>query len=196
MAKKLIIVIILFILTFTGFMLTGCNNSLSVGFDGVRGDPAPSDYCAYSSDVSEFNINNVTLEFYYGGIFSEDIEYERSHGKNIGKIKLYFQNPAISEFFILDPVTYENLYFIKESDEDYTSETHRWKGNLYEAGEGDIITIPKDLFVNERGVIGFYVFGKDKNQIDYPNNEYKCVSGINIYYKVNGDRVKLSGEEI
>lgn len=201
MIKKGICLMVVLILLTTAFVFAGCkeeeDTGLKVGFEvsTTNGDPSPSDYCAYKSDVSEFDINNATLEFFYGGIFSESIEHERSHGRNIGNVKLYFYNPALGEFDI-NVFSDENLYFIKESEEVYTSEAHRWKGNLYEEGEGETVTIPKELFVGERGLIGFMIFGKDENHRDYPNNEYEYVSGKNIYYKVNGDRVMLSGEEI
>ena len=203
MRKKIKIMVAL-VLIFSTFILVGCENGeenvnkgLEVGFIVNSGsDPSPSDFCAYRSNVSEFDINDVTLEFFYGGIFSESIEHERSHSRNIGKAKLYFHNPALGKFYIQNHLSYENLYFIKEGEEDYTSEAHRWKGNLYKEGEGETITIPKELFVGEKGLIAFIVFGKDENHRDYPNNEYEYVSGKNIYYKVNGDSVMLSGEEI
>ncbi|NCA92313.1 hypothetical protein EOM82_03560 [bacterium] len=203
MRKKTIAIVALVLICMV-FTLLGCekgkenvDNGLKVGFEVSSGDdPSPSDFCAYSSEVSEFDINDVTLEFFYGGIFSENIEVERIQGRHIGKVKLFFHNPALGKFDILNHLSYENLYFIKESEEDYTSEAHRWKGNLYEEGEGEIITIPKELFVGESGVIGFLVFGKDEKHRDYPDIEYERVSGKSIYYKVNGDRVMLSGEEI
>ena len=198
MIRKGIIIFGILILLTTSLVFAGCekDKGLYVGFKGVGGDPAPSDFSAYRSDVSEFDINDVTLEFFYGGIFCEDIEYERSQGKNIGKVKLYFRNPALGEFSVINSFSDENLYFIKESEDDYVSEAHRWKGTSYKKGEGEIITIPKELFVVEKGKLYFYVFGKDKNHLYYPNNEYEYISAISIHYKVNGDRVKLSGEVI
>lgn len=213
MANKLIYIVILFIFTFTGFVLTGCeeNKGLYVGFEVSSGClPSPSDYSAYASKVSEFDINDVTLEFYYGGIFSENIELELENGRNIGKARLYFFVPEFcnnsncrTQFDYeyggkkcVNILCDDSRFFIKEGEEDYTSEAHRWKGLLYKKGEGEIITIPKELFINERGKIGFMVFVKDKNHLYYPNNEYEYISGKTIHYKVKGDRVELSGEPI
>lgn len=215
MIKKGIYLLVVFILLTTAFVFAGCkeeeDTGLNVGFEGnLYGDPSPSDYCAYRSDVSEFDINDVTLEFFYGGIFSESIEYERSNIRNIGKVKLYFFAPALCENSecatqydyqyggrkCVNLLCEDSRYFIKESQKDYTSEAHRWKGRLYEDGEGETITIPKELFVGERGLIEFMVFGKDENHREYPDNEYELISGKIIHYKIYGYKVVLSGEEI
>lgn len=216
MIKKIIrLGFVIILISVTLVVLVGCKEDedigLNVGFEySSSSEESPSDYCAYRSDISEFDINDVTLEFFYGGIFSESIEHERSNGRNIGKVELYFFAPALCEnsecatqydyqyggMKCSNLLCEDSRYFIKESEEDYTSEAHRWKGILYEEGEGETITIPKELFVGERGLIAFFVYGKDENHRDYPNNKYELISGKNIHYKVYDDKVILSGEEI
>lgn len=148
-------------------------------------------FCAYKSEVSEFDIDNVTLYFFFGGIFSESIEHELECGSNIPKIRLYFRNTAIGEF-TPSPFSEENLYFIKEIEENYVSEKYRWKGSNYTLEDGVKLTIPSELFIGESGRISFIVAGDEINdRVD----GYIYISGKGIYYKVNGDMVTLSDQE-
>lgn len=194
MTKKIIGVVVLFLITFTIFALAGCEKAdkgLSVGFDSSYfGDPAPSDCCAYKSEVSEFDINDATLYFFYGGIFSESIEFQLER-EDIPKIRLYFHNPELGDFEI-SPFLEENLYFIREVEENYISEKYRWKGRSYTQEDGIELTIPSELFIGESGKIGFIVAGD--NILDSVDG-YICISSIWIYYKVDGDKVILSGQK-
>ena len=55
-------------------------------------DESPFLRVAYQSDNNEFNIDNVTLTFYYGASYSSGIQLELENGLNIPVFELYFQN--------------------------------------------------------------------------------------------------------
>ena len=65
--------------------------ALEVGFT-PSGAPLPSTFGAYKSATNKFDINAVTLEFYFGGMYSTEIEYELTHGLNYPKFELWFEN--------------------------------------------------------------------------------------------------------
>ena len=201
MIKKIICVVLLLVLGSTVFMLAICDKGvdegLSAGFatsSGGSGGLYPSDFCAYKSDVSQFDINDVTLHFFYGGIFGESIEHHLENGRhrNITSVRLYFHNQLLGEFYVYAPYEFaeENLYFIREISERYVSEKYRWKGDEYELEDGFELTIPTELFIGESGIISFIVAGYD-TQVD----RYKYITGKSIYYEVNGDRVTLSDKK-
>jgi hypothetical protein len=194
--KKKLICVLLLVLTFTVVVLSGCekdeeyvDKGLSVGFESTSagGDISFSDYCAYKSDVSEFDINDVTLHFFIGGMFSDSIEHELECGRNFPSVKLYFKRFDLNESAMLG----DEPYFITEIS-DYVSEKYRWKGDQYELEDGLEITIPSELFIGESGRIAFIVKGI---HIKDPDNEYKHISSIWIFYTVDGNKVTLSENE-
>lgn len=181
------------------FTLFGCengeenvDNGLKVGFEVSSGDdPSPSDFCAYSSEVSEFDINDVTLEFFYGGLFNINIEDELNSVRNIPYVELYFDNKEM----VGEP------YLIRRTTESYISEKYRcemivdedWNMIGIDFNHFEQITIPKELFVGSSGKIYFYIFGNNIREID---NNGRILSSIAIYYRLNNDKIILSGEEI
>ena len=91
------------------FCLVACDNSppiareenrLEDGFKPSNSAEAPSLYCAYRSDKTEFPIDDVTLDFYYGGYYYQGVEYELENTHDIPSFELYFQDDYGGKFFI------------------------------------------------------------------------------------------------
>jgi len=197
MAKKLICALLSLVLMSTILIFTGCNKDeeyidegLSAGFESSSGGISSPDHCAYKSDVSEFDINDVTLHFFIGGMFGDSIEDQLGHGArgNINSLILYFKRFDLDRS---DRIGGEP-YFITEISENYVSEKYRWKDGQYALEDGLEITIPSELFIGENGKIAFIVKG---DNLDNPYDEYIQISSIWIYYKVDGNKVTLSENE-
>ena len=93
LVARLMVVILLLTSTLT---LASCGNKgLEAGFyyTSIGNDDAPYPMfrCAYKSDKTEFDINDVTLTFYYGGLYSLYLQEERSSISYPG-YELYFSN--------------------------------------------------------------------------------------------------------
>ena len=123
--------------------------------------------CACTSDKREFDINDVTLIFYYGS--EKEIQ--------CNSFELCFEN--------------EDIYLLKEvtvyNPDDYIIEFNEY--NIREFTHFETITIPKELFVNNRGHILFYIREIKSGE------EGASWGGITLYYKLNGSTVLLSANE-
>ena len=77
------------------------------------GEPSPpEDFCAYKSDTNEFDIDNVTLDFFFGGHYPSGVEFELTHGRNYPAFDLYFIDED------------DNKFFIKHIEENFVSEKY------------------------------------------------------------------------
>ena len=176
---KLIAKIMLVVLLLTSALtLTACieKEGLEAGFEWDHAEIGNRYFCAYKSHKKEFDINDVTLTFYYGG----------SHGIE-DSFGLYFENEK------------GDVYLIKKIEnhnpDDYKME---WEG-MYERkvfSHFEVITIPKELFVDDSGYIWFFL-GREYI-IDSNNNSSKIDTlgggAIRVDYKKSGDMIILSDE--
>lgn len=138
-------------------------------------------HCAYKSDKTEFDIDNVTLDFYYGVeyLFTEEDERETI---DIPSFDLYLSNgksPKIS---------------IKHVEENLISEKYRchiaWdEDSKITYNHCETVTIPRELFVEESECLYFSVYGTNVREF-YP--EYRSVIGAHLHYKIVGERVILA----
>ncbi len=189
--------ILLILLTFT-LAATGCqsadaiisdifNQGLESGFEPSRGGCIPSSgyHCAYKSDKREFDINDVTLDFYFGAEGADKSEPPLEHEGIIPILELYFETDT------------QEQYLIRKSDEYFVSKKYsctvvydknRQNGKV-EYNHSETITVPKELFTKNSGKIAFVVFSTD---IDNRVPKTKCMTTIAVFYKVNGDKVILS----
>lgn len=159
---------------------------LEWGFKYGDGDEISSDSCAYRSESNTFDIENVTLTFYFGGAFSPDINLELESGRNIPTFDIYFGDS-----------NHEPIYTIRHSTDNYVSEEYRvsWifdeNYNITEFvyNHSESITIPQDLFSEDQGVIRFCIGGIDINEIEH---EYKTIACAYINYDVVDGKVILS----
>ena len=143
-------------------------------------------YCACKGDKSEFNINFVILDFFYGGDFDDDLEKEmESHDYPCFELRLSndFGDSVVAKR------VYHNL----------VSEKYRCEKKEYEFSyeiafsHSEKIWIPGKLFKNEKGVIYIGLYGA-KQSCDA--SQYNCLQSMAICYKVVDNKVILSAEKI
>ena len=169
-------VMLIILLLTSALSLGACGNKgLEAGFVWRNHPDSTSDYfCAYKSDKREFDINDVTLTFYYGGHYG--IEYP--------SFELYFENEN------------NDIYLIKKVDdhnpEDYLIDTDYKKLFAKDKrvfNHSEIITIPKELFINDNGYI-LFVLAYEYEQNMKPDR----LATIGILYEKRGDKIFLSEE--
>ena len=180
LARVMLVVMIVGVLT-----LVSCKgDGLEAGFKiSIRGSGEVNPFSlAYKSDISQFDINNVTLTFYYGGAYEDDIEYMREHTFNYPYFELYFYNDE------------QTHILARRVEENLVSEKYGWtcRGSRRVFNHSEELTIPKELFTKETGVISLGLFGADTRMNE---EEPKLLSWIDIYYKKDGDKITLSSEE-
>ena len=164
-------------------------NGLEDGFKPSNSAEAPSLYCAYRSDKTEFPIDDVTLDFYYGGYYYQGVEYELENTHDIPSFELYFQDD------------YGGKFFIKRVEENFVSEKYscnvvyddNWNITEVKFNHSETITIPREIFAEESGLIYFSVFGTNQKEVE---PQVKVITGIGFYYKVVDGKVTLSKQPI
>lgn len=160
---------------------------LKSGFSDSGGCEASPFLCAYKSDKTEFDINDVTLDFYYGVFFLEDEEYERENTFDIPSFDLFFLNE-------------KGKVLVKHVDENLISEKYKisfiYDENLQVIdtvfNHCETFTVPKEVFVKDKGSITFAIYGTNVREYE---PEYRCKVSKVIYYKINGDKVILSNRQ-
>ena len=155
----------------------------------------PRNRCAYKSDTNIFSMDNVTLEFFYGGNFTDNLEHVREHGSDYPTFELYFMNDE------------EDKILIRTVEENFISEKYRCtpKKNIFgnvigwNFNHSEVLTIPKELFTKDSGKVFFVIYAEDVNAYKEDVDAYAgmgpkidYVTGKNIYYKIDGDNVILS----
>ena len=140
---------------------------------------------AYKSDKTEFELDDVTLEFYYG-IRLDDMHSIKLHVGDIPKFELCFLNEDG------DRIT------VRKVKENFISEKYKldltWNLEIrkfnVKYNYSESITIPKEIFTRECGIITFVIVGDsifDEKVIpDY------CLVKLNIFYKKIDERIKLA----
>lgn len=147
-------------------------------------EPERTFYCACKSDKSEFNINFVILDFFYGGDFGDDLEEEKkSH--NYHCVGLRFSNDLGDD--VVAKRVYHNLvsekYRCEKKEYDYSYEM------VFNHSEK--IWIPGKLFKEEEGAIYIGLYGWEKGD---DASQYKCLASMAIHYTVVDNRVVLSAK--
>ena len=144
-------------------------------------------HCAYRSMKTEYDIDNVTLDFYYGGIYYPDIEYQLNF-YDIPLFELYFKEAGGEK------------YLIKRVEENFISK--KYYCDVLEDGEYNIniifnysesITIPKEIFTKDSGLLFFQIYGKSIGKLTLEND---YIAGKHFYYKVIGEKVLISNEPL
>ena len=163
---------------------TNQKTGLESGFIVSSGDESPSITCALKSDKTEFDIDDVTLDFYYGILFTGSEEYAREYGgHNIPSFDICFEN-----------IKGDRLILIRHVEENLVSEKYRtvwvydenYSATFTIYNHSETLTIPKELFTPEEDVILFSIYGTDVNSYD---PVYKGIAYKYIYYKIDGDKV-------
>ena len=146
-------------------------------------------FIAYRSDRKEFDINDVTLEFSYGGWFIHHPDGTVCQcSQNYPYFDIYFTNEDGGKIFV------------KRVEENFVSEKYNCKLILdenrdivdVEFNHSEILTIPKEIFTREKGIIWISFYGEDVSRDPV---KYDWFAGNYIHYKVEGDMVYLSTKE-
>ena len=149
-------------------------------------DPPPN-YCAYKSDINEFDIDDVTLDFFFGGYYPSGVEHELSHSRNYPTFDLYFVDDD------------GNSFFVRRIEENFVSEKYscevvydeNWYITEIKYNYSEQITIPSDVFTKENGQVTFEIRSVHANDIE---SEMRCITGIKIFYQVSNGKVILSSQ--
>ena len=150
----------------------------------------PLFYCAYRSDKTEFDIDDVTLDFYYGGYYSNlGIEYD---------LQLY-NFPTFEICFTTDNLN--TICLVKQVEENLVSEKYRcnriydddWNFIELKFNHSESITIPREIFTKNEGVIYFTIYSQNANAT---NPRVQAIAGKAIFYKVIEGKVILSSRQI
>ena len=141
--------------------------------------------CAYQSDQKIFDMNDVTLDFYYGAIRGSISGYKDRRVFTT----VYFQHKGQDRKVI--KILEENIF----SEKYNIYETNRLLANILdlEYNYSEKITIPKELFINETGIITFNIYAEVFNENGVSGASYGASQPI--YYKVTGNKVELSTKE-
>ena len=206
--KKLVSIICLSLLLC--LVLSSCTekSGINIGFDGIRIGRQPDVYFGVKSDKTEFDINDVTLEFSYGnGSSSEAGGYIGNYVEGddmfeecpITCIAVYFFNSKYSDtvfdIHFDDHKNIEGLYFVKEiSLADY-NENYDVENNIFgtEYEHSEVLTIPNEAMEKTTGYVCFGVF-----EVAYvPSEDRYCFGGhcgyqALEYEKLDDNTVRIS----
>ena len=163
--------------------LSACGNTsaLEIRFD--RGGRLPSLMGATKSDHTDFEINDVTLDFYFGGLASE---YSPDQERISLGVALYFCNEEAYSALELDTPytdyqTLDGLYFIKLIDVkefnsgNYEVDISRFgKANFQHC---ETMTVPSEVFLDGGDHFGLAMLDIYclKDQTDYYVAEASCL---------------------
>lgn len=148
----------------------------------------PARYCAYKSNKTEFDMDDVTLFFFFGGYYKSGVEYEIKHS-SFPTFELYFGDD------------YGRKFLVKQIEENFVSQKYScdviYDQNHYITeivfNHSEKITIPKEIFTEETGKIYFLISGKNEVQ----NNASEIIiTSTYVFYKKVGEKVVLSTEPI
>ena len=196
--KKLTSLLLALVMLFTALTLSGCefrnNNELKCGFE--RSGLLDWFLCAYKSETREFDIDDVTLTFSYGGIYNimdngEVLEYAEC-GVSSPSFELYFEDEEGNQHLIkiIEEELISNKYNVELN-------TNSWFGDDIIFCHSELITIPSDSFSKKEGYLFFnlgtqYII--DPTCDFYHNGSYYVLGQIVLYYRIVNDRVTLSCE--
>lgn len=177
---------------------TASDGTLKIGFNPIL-DLAPEIMAGVKSDHTDFAIDDVTLDFYYGG--NVPSPYSGYNGLTIG-VALYFCNEEAYKAvkFNTPYEDYQNIegfHFVKfipeeefNSDE-YSVQFHRLRDRTYQHSE--TLTVPSDVFIEDDdcfclAFVAFHIIEDEPNQVR--NFEKECLT---IKYEFIDERtVRLS----
>ena len=179
---------------------------LEIGFGEWIHSPSLEAQCAVKSGHSIFDINNVTLDFYYGHAKYNQHSEGPSYGE-FPRVGLYFWNKQSPPLLIMhqDYCNIDKGYFAKEiALREWTSDKYAY--TVIEASPSlpvaldpsiriqlnhyDPLTIPAEVFVEESGTLVFCVV-----YIDQEGGGYNISGSGNIfidYEYINEQTVRLS----
>lgn len=177
------------IVAFSFFACTDTQNNvkLEYGFEVNSNEPMSSDFCGFKSDSNQFDIDNVSLDFYFGSSYCGD-SYEDKF-ISIPEFDIYFTD-----------INDNLLYLVRHVDENYVSSKYKVDFEVKENKKLKVIynyyesiKIPKELLDGKDDRLGFRLGGID---VSSENPTYRIFNGAWIYYKLDGETVTLSSTKI
>ncbi|MDR0751161.1 MAG: hypothetical protein LBF12_01015 [Christensenellaceae bacterium] len=181
--------IVLFILFLTGCENSNDNNkvvlvdygSVSSKFNDFPVGMLIYFFCGYDSDVTEFDIDNVSLNIYCGTIYSDHI---------FNKLYLYNKHKSDAKYTYNFPYDLETDFSLDKSE--ITINQHNM-----DVRYSKTFQLPSDLFLGESGIIQLCISGTEImrgvivsswSQFYYvvSNNKVKLYDGRNAEYFVPG----------
>ena len=161
---------------------------LEVGFKSTAGGCEMPNYAsAYRSSKTEFDIDDVNLEFYYGGYYMVGAENHLVGSENIPSFELYFVDQRGKEILV------------KSVEENFVSEKYRCtcvydeNRNFIETAfnHSETLTVPKEVFLKETG---YFYFSIQRPFSDEPDATKQHITGRCIHYKKVDGTVTLSDQ--
>lgn len=146
------------------------------------GERVPPLLFAYRSDTNKFDIDNVSLSVSFGGFFC----YEFSDS-----INAYMDVPEFDLFFTNE--NSECIYLVRHSTENLASKEYNvitgYKGTRRKFNHSEMVTIPKELFSKQRGLLCLCIAGIDFMETE---PEYAILACVYINYTIEKEKVILS----
>ena len=170
------------------------NKGMEFGFDvsSSGGEPSYPLRCAYRTDKRVFDIDEVTVDFYYGGSY-QDVESLLKGAYNIPGFKIVITD--------LDRLAKNEYVYERYVDENFVSEKYNCelvrdrvsRVTEYKFNYSESIKLPKELFDKESGRIDFIIFGTN---IKSPEPSETVIVRTGFYYKIINGKVCLSVYEL
>ena len=174
------------------------NNGIEHGLNVPRSLPLFSTapevepfYSAYKSDKRVFDIDDVTVEFYYGG------QYQR-----IDVALLSYSFPSF-KIVIVNSNREESIDYTWERlvEENFISEKYNCKSTTnkitlvteYKFNHSETIKLPRELFNKESGYISLRIIGLNQKM---PEMGERIITCTGFYYVIVGGKVILSNNEL
>ena len=172
---------VLLLILILSLALTGCG----WGDAGIDTFTSPSGWYSVRADAksptSIFDINDVTLTFYFGQSMSPSLEHQLENSTNLGCAYLYFENDD------------GDRSFIRKTEDPITSETHRaWYNydGIWTYRHSEVLTIPAELFNKQIGEVRFEVAAVDNRS---ENKEPGVHTRVRLFYrKTNDGKVEIN----
>ena len=157
-------------------------------FESGGGDPSSTLKAAYRIEKSIFGIDEaITVEFFFGFLSypEEDIEvYKKRYP--------YITDSSTIEILVghrkVNNEADEPIIIRTAETGPYVSDEYRYNERTGEYNHSEMVTIPKEIFIEERG----FIYIKARTVDESENGPvYHTVAYINIYYEITGDIIRL-----
>ena len=175
---------------------TNEKQGLESGFNNEDNACASSIFrCAYKSEKNEFEIDDVTLEFFYGGKYILIAEGEYIYGAEYIREKCGHDIPTFDVYFKEDGGEKILIKHVEENliSDKYNVDIDPYGNNPPKYSFSETLTIPEQLFSKESGMIYFMISGT--NKWDGDNAKNRAFTWTYIYYKKDNGKVILSNKE-
>lgn len=196
--KKITSLLLIFVMLFTAMSLSGCERKVLKNGFYRYGDVITDYFIAYKSDVSEFDITDISLDLYYG----------------VGEYERLTENTSIDSFEICFLSGDSSLYIAKKANDELISEKYnvdveyvpflaRFFVDNLSFSHSETIAIPEYLFNKNTGEIRIILSSEHlyvEHNVEFQEEclacsvEYKThiLAESTIYYQKSSDKIVLS----